>query len=55
MGPIKMGMVAAGPVSILVFALFISSSTSNLIAFSSLVCSMMFIAFSIWMLGWILE
>ena len=55
MAPIKMGLAAAGPVVILLFALFISNSNSNLIAFSSMVISLMFITFSIWMLGWILE
>lgn len=55
MAPIKMGMVAAGPATIVLFALFVSNSTSTLIAFTSLIVSLMFISFSIWMLGWILE
>ena len=55
MAPIKLGMMAAGPGAILVFALFISNSASTLIAFASLIISLMFICYSIWMLGWILE
>jgi len=45
----------AGPVSIGTFALFISSSTSTLIAFAAFVIAIQFIVFSIWMLGWILD
>ena len=55
MAPVKLGMMASGPGAILLFALFISSSASTLIAFTSLVISLMFICYSIWMLGWILE
>jgi inorganic pyrophosphatase len=55
MAPIKYGLIAAGPVSILLFALFVSSSNSNLIAYSALAISSMFIGISMWILGWILE
>ena len=37
------------------FALFISNSTSNLIAFFALVVSGVFVAISMWMLCWILD
>ena len=55
MAPIKYGLIAAGPASILLFALFISSSTSNVIAYSAFAISAMFIGISMWILGWILE
>ena len=48
------GILAGGPVSILVFYLFISSSFSNLIAYSALTVSVTFILVSIGLLGWIL-
>jgi hypothetical protein len=37
------------------FWLLISDSTSNIIAFSSLVVSIVFIGISMWMLCWILD
>ena len=55
MAPVKYGFLAGGPGAIVAFALFISSTTSTVIAFASLVISLMFIALSIWLLGWILE
>ncbi len=36
------------------FSLFVSNSYSNIIAFSSLVISIIFMGVSFWMLGWIL-
>ena len=53
--PIKGAMFLSGPTCIITFALFISSSMSNLIAFSAFVTSLMFVGISIWMLGWILD
>lgn len=55
MKPIKYGLMAAVPLSIIVFALFISSSTSNLIAFAAYVIACFFIALSMLMLGEIME
>lgn len=42
-------------VAILFFYLFISSTTSNIITFSALIISLVFIAISMWMLCWILD
>lgn len=55
MTPVKIGLVAAGPATILLFALFVTSSASTLVAFSAMICSLMFIGFSVWLLGWILD
>jgi len=52
---VKAVMVAAGPAAILLFAMFISSAASTLIAFVTLVVSLMFVALSLNMLGWILD
>lgn len=40
---------------IIIFYLFVSNTTSNIIAFSSLVISLVFIGISMWMLCWILD
>lgn len=53
--PVKLALAAAGPLTIIMFALFVSSKSSNLVAFAALVISTMFIAFSMYMLGWILD
>ena len=42
-------------VLLLLFSLFVSNSTSNLIAFFALLLSLVFICISIWMLCWILD
>lgn len=55
MTPIKYGALAAIPGSILVFSLFISNTTANLIGFSAFVISIGFVVFSIWLLGNILD
>jgi len=55
MQPIKLGALAAIPGSILVFSIVISNSTANLIGFTAFVISCAFIAFSIYMLGQILD
>ena len=48
-------MVLSGPTCIITFAMFVSSSMSNLIAFVAFVIALMFVGISIWMLGWILD
>ena len=48
-------MALSGPICIVTFSLFVSSSQSSLIAFVALINSMMFIGISIWLLGWILD
>lgn len=53
--PIKYGALACIPGSMLLFSLFISSSTANLISFFAFVVSCSFIVFSIWLLGQILD
>lgn len=53
--PIKLGTLAFGPVMVLLFSLFVSNTTANLIAFSAFTISAMFIGFSIWLLGQILD
>ena len=53
--PIKLGTLAVGPVMVLLFSLFVSNTTANLIAFSAFTISAMFIVFSIWLLGQILD
>ncbi len=40
---------------LLLFALFVSDSFSNVVAFGALLVSIFFIGVSVWMLGWILE
>jgi len=48
------GILVGGPISILLFYLFISSSFSNLIAYSAMTVSLTFILISVGLLGWIL-
>ena len=55
MKPILYGICAAPLVLIFLFWLLISDSTSNIIAFSSLMISIVFIGISMWMLCWILD
>ena len=51
-----LGLIMATPlVVIMLFYLLISNSTSNIIAFSALVVSLVFIGISMWMLCWILD
>jgi len=52
---VKVAIAATGPALILLFAMFISSAASTLIAFVTLVVSLMFVAISLNMLGWILD
>jgi hypothetical protein len=55
MNGVKLALLIAPIAAILLFYLFVSNSTSNIIAFSALVISMVFIAISMWMLCWILD
>ena len=52
---VKIIAMASGPVAILLFAMFISSAASTLVAFVTLVVSLIFIGISLHMLGWILD
>jgi Na+/H+-translocating membrane pyrophosphatase len=47
--------VLAGPITILLFATFISSAASTLVAFTTMVISLMFVGISTYLLGWILD
>lgn len=55
MNGVKIGLLMAPFALILLFYLFVSDSTSNIIAFSALVVSLVFISISMWMLCWILD
>lgn len=50
-----MGIMASAPITILLFYMFVSSTSSTLVAFITLVISLSFIALSLNMLGWILD
>ena len=50
-----MGMLGAIPGSILLFTVFISNTTANIIGFTAFVVSCGFIVFSLWLLGQILD
>ena len=52
---VKIGVIVSAPASILLFAMFISSAASTLVAFVTMVISISFIAISMNMLGWILD
>lgn len=52
---VKFGALAGVPISMLLFTLFISNSTANVICFFAFVVSCSFIIFSIWLLGQILD
>jgi Na+/H+-translocating membrane pyrophosphatase len=52
---VRIILLAIPFITILLFAMFISNTTSNLIAFSALMISIFFIGISMWMLGWILD
>jgi Na+/H+-translocating membrane pyrophosphatase len=52
---VRIALGAAPIVMVLLFYLLISSTPSNLIAFTALVISLVFIAISLWMLCWILD
>ena len=52
---VKMAAIAAGPISIVVFATTVSSTASTLVAFVTMVVALMFVGISMHMLGWILD
>lgn len=51
----KIGIVAIPIIAMVIFALFISNSTSNLIAFFAILVSLVFVVISMWILCWILD
>jgi hypothetical protein len=56
MKTLKIAVFFGFPIALLIlFALFVSNSTSNLIAFFALLLSIVFIIISIWLLCWILD
>lgn len=55
MMPVRIGVCAIPFILIFLFSVLISNTTSNLIAFSSLVISLVFIVVSFWILCWILD
>lgn len=52
---VKYGMFLVPFLAIFLFSLFVSNTTSNLIAFSALAISLGFMAFSVWILCEILD
>jgi len=52
---VKLGIVATAPAAILLFAIFVSSTASTLVAFVTMVISLSFIVLALNMLGWILD
>lgn len=55
LAPVKMGALVVLPITFLMFYLFVSSTTANLISFFAFLVSIGFIVFSIWLLGQILD
>ncbi len=55
MAGVRYGLMAAPLVLIFLFYVLISDSTSNIIAFTALMVSLVFMAVSLWMLCWILN
>jgi hypothetical protein len=53
--PFKAAFFVATPVAVFLFTALISSSTSNVIAFTAFCNAISYIVFSLYMLGWILE
>lgn len=53
--PIKGAFFLIIPISVGLFTLFVSNTTSNLIAFTAFMNAISYIIFAMWMLGWILE
>ena len=52
---VKAVAVLSGPITILLFATFVSSAASTLVAFTTMVISLMFVGISTYLLGWILD
>ena len=55
MMPMRLALLISPFILILLFSLIVSSSASNVIAFSALMISLFFIGISFWMLCWILD
>lgn len=55
MNGVKVGIALTPLAMITLFYIFVSNSTSNLIAFSALVTSLVFVGVSLWILCWILD
>lgn len=51
----KIGIVITPFILLFAFAMFISNSPSNMIAFSAILVSLAFIVVSLWLLCWILD
>lgn len=51
----KIGIIAIPIIVFVLFAMFVSNSTSNLIAFFAMVISLVFVTISMWILCWILD
>lgn len=52
---VKVAAIAAGPAIIVAFATCVSSAASTLVAFVTMIVSLMFVGISMHMLGWILD
>jgi hypothetical protein len=52
---VKIGIIVSPLIAILLFTIFVSNTSSNVIAFAALMISVIFIGISIWMLCWILD
>jgi len=52
---VKVATIASGPVAILLFACFVSSAASTLMAFVAMVNALCFVGISLYLLGWILD
>lgn len=55
MSGVRVAICATPFVLILAFYLFVSNTTSNIIAFTALVISLVFMGISMWILCWILD
>jgi hypothetical protein len=53
--PVLVGIAASPLILMTFFYYLVSNSTSNIIAFSALMVSLVFIGISMWMLCWILD
>lgn len=51
----KIVLMGSGPLSVVLFAMFVSSNASTLVAYTTFVVALMFVGISLNMLGWILD
>lgn len=51
----RLGLIASPFLIIFLFSVFVSNSTSNLIAFSAMIIALVFMGISLWILCWILD